>query len=224
MNHHFHRLTPSFTDVFVWCGFKYSLSTLPFILHIFYFCSRAVLFPWVPVSVCVCAWVCQPQILLVSLDVCAQCVRVTVKSDSASMSFFYLPCFPEGEYHNSLMSSSSLQILAGVSAWLRVPRTQSCFAALLLVCASVCAFVLTCMAGDEVLSKYKDKTEEMHTHTVAGGGWNALGKFFHFAPQPCELIRKLLISRCCGGLLSRHRYTCSSWMGTEWGRPEREQG
>lgn len=86
------------------------------------------------------------------------------------------------------MSSSLLQILAGVFGLIESPLDPKLFCRL-AVYVRDCVFVLTCMARYEVLSKDKDKQKDTHS------SWNALGKF---ALQPCrlhsEFIRKLLIS------------------------------
>lgn len=96
---------------------------------------------------------------------------------SASMSFFfYLPCFPVREYHNSLMSSSLLQILAGVFGLIESPLDPK-VVLVLFVCASVC---VCSMARDEMAIKHK-------------GSRDALREVCHFAPQPCRLHTRGLI-------------------------------
>lgn len=118
------------------------------------------------------------------------------------------------------MSSSLFQILAGVSAWLRVSRTQSCFATLVVfVCARVCVCVcesvcLLSLAWLEMKCWARTKTNRK-THTVGSGSWNALGKFPTLprgraaSTASSSESEELLISR--RGRLAQHWYA-SSWM------------
>lgn len=122
-------------------------------IFFFFFSSSGLL--------CFCGRMCAYE--CVSLYVCVH-MHGCVKCDSTSMSSFYLPCFPAWEYHKSLMSSSLLQILAGVFSLIESPldpkvvMLPSCC----LCVMSVCVCFLACIARDEMLSKDKGKQKDMH--------------------------------------------------------------
>ena len=143
--------------------------------------------------------------------------------------FFHMPCFPGREHHNSLMSSSLLQILAGVFSLIESPLDPKLFCRL-GVCVCVC--VCVCVREKERVCLFSlawlgMKQRRRQTERVASRSWNAFREFAtlprsHAATAASSSESgELLIS--CRGLLAHRWYTCSSWTRAEWGGPEREQ-